>query len=52
MVVEKNNQKVKIRTGTLDDILSYSNSLKNEQRDKLAVFTYYTSLAYGMVIYK
>lgn len=52
MVVEKNNQKVKIRTGTLDDILSYSNSLKNEQCDKLAVFTYYTSLAYGMVIYK
>lgn len=52
MVVEKNNQKIKVRAGTLDDILAYKNSLKNENCDRLAIFTYYTALTYGMVIYK
>ena len=49
-MVEKMKNKVKVSKATLNDVLSYN--VSGSAYNKIAVFTYYSSLVYGMVIYK
>ena len=50
LTVEKVYDKVYISKATVKDVLSYKDS--GSAYDKIAVFTYYSSSVYGMVIYK
>lgn len=50
LTVEKVGGKITVSKATVKDVLSYKDS--NSIYDKIAVFTYYSSSVYGMVIYK
>lgn len=52
MVVEKNGKKLTIKPGTVNDIVAYNDSRASDTYSRIAVFTYWTSAAYGAVIYK
>lgn len=52
LVVEKKGKKVNVRVGSVNDIVTYNDSRASGGYDRVAVFTYYSSLTYGAVVYK
>ena len=52
LVVDINGNRMNVRNGTIDDILTYKDSNAAGKYDRVAVMSYATALVYGTIVYK